>query len=245
MAQRPIPRREIPSWVLMLGSLLLVLHLSCLAIAALDAPSGPWSTPFGESMAMPPTFAETTNRVTGPIVIHGLRIANNYHYPSNRPAFSGVYLEARLKDASGKLVKTLRFPDPDAPMAVRHRQYMLIRWLADDIPVPPPEGEVIPAPNQRMNTLRIWDIVEPRRLRLREVPEHLIPRDRPVFRPSDWTLLVCRSYARYLCRTEGAAAVEMVRKSREPISPIVIMGGNAAPETLMEMESSFGEYRND
>ncbi len=245
MALRSPQRGELPTWVMLLGSLLLLVHLGGLTIAALDAPSGPWATPYGADMAMPPPFAEAANRVSGPLFHQALRIAGNYHFPSNRPSFSGVYMVAKLKDAEGKVFKTLRFPDEQAPEAVRHRQFMLIRWLADDLPVPPPEGEVIPAPNQRMNTLRIWDMVEPRRLRLREVPEHLIPRDRPVFRPSDWTLLVTASYARYLCRLEGAASVEIVRHSREPISPVVIMGGDAEPESLLEMESHFGEYRHE
>ena len=74
------------------------------------------------------------------------------------------------------------------------------------------------------------------------MPEHLIPRDRPVFRPSEQSLLLARSYARYLCRTHGAATAELIRHTGEPITPAVMFTSGQPPAAAVnELISSFGE----
>ena len=83
-----------------------------------------------------------------------------------------------------------------------------------------------------------------RGLVIRQVPEHLVPRDRPVFRPGDWSLLLARSYARHLCRAHGAASCEIVRHSQEPIPPMVLfVGDNIQAGAFDELISNFGEMK--
>src|SRR5205807_5288670 len=110
-----------------------------------------------------------------------------------------------------------------------------------DRPLPPPQSEVIAPPGEQTPTATIWEGVENRRLVLKTIPEHLVPRDRPVMRPSEWTLLLARSYARYLCRTHGAASAEVIRHSREPMSPVVLFLDNVQAGAFDELISDFGD----
>src|ERR671922_292126 len=87
----------------------------------------------------------------------------------------GIYFEAVLKDETGKVVKTLKFPDDQANFWLRQRQVLLARALADDIPVRPPPGEAIAAPRQKAPTVEIWEPGPDKVFRLHSVPEHLVP----------------------------------------------------------------------
>jgi hypothetical protein len=101
---------------------------------------------------------------------------------------------------------------------------------------------MIPAPNRAVPTVRIWEIAGNGGLELRTVPEHLVPRDRPVFRASARSLLLARSYARYLCRINGAAKAEVIRHTQEPIPPAVMFMSNQPPAgAFNELTSNFGE----
>jgi hypothetical protein len=170
-----------------------------------------------------------------------LKMTHNYHFATNRPGAAAAYLEVRLKDASGNEVATVKFPDDGANFWVRHRQSVLVSWFTDDVPVMPPQGEVVAAPHQQVPTVTIWDSTGPRRLRLRTVPEHLIPRDRPVYRPSEVSMLLARSYARYLCRLYGAASADVVRHSKEPIPPVVLFQDDTPAGAFDELVSDFGK----
>jgi hypothetical protein len=188
-----------------------------------------------------------------------LHLAHDYHFVSNRLMVSQVKFEARLKDDKGE-VKVLTFPDPNASSPwviraalswVRHRQSLLALGLGEDIPVQPPRGEVIPAPGQQMRTVTIWEPVKGEvkpgevSMRLRDVPEHLVPKDRPVVRPSEWSLLLARSYARFLCREYGAVSVEIVRRSKDPVMPAMMFVDPPPPGTFDELVCSFGEVRRE
>src|SRR5439155_9970192 len=165
------------------------------------APSGPWPTPFGTSLALGPPFAGRINSVTTRAYLEPLRMTHNYHFTGTRLDLPAVKFEVRLKDDQGLPLETLEFPSPKANGWVRQRQELLAQELSDDDPVQGPRGEVIPAPATKMETVRIWDMVPGVNvLKLRPAPLHLIPKDRPVFRPRDWSLLLARSYVRYLCR---------------------------------------------
>jgi hypothetical protein len=163
---------------------------------------------------------------------------------ANRPSPPGVYFEAKLKDAQGRVFETLRFPDPKANFWVRHRQALLAQWLTQDMPVEPRPGEVIAAPGKKVPTVDIWDMTNPaeRMLRIRTVAEHLVPRDRPVMRPSPLSLLMVRAYARHLRQAFGATSVEVLRHHREPIGPEALFGEVPAPNFFDEMVSNFGEF---
>src|SRR5687767_11053718 len=56
----------LPSWLVVLGSLAVVVHLFAVGVAALTAQSGPWLSPFGPSPVEPPPFASTINDGLGP-----------------------------------------------------------------------------------------------------------------------------------------------------------------------------------
>lgn len=232
---------QVPSWLIRLGSVITAIHFGAVVVGALAAPSGPWPSMGGANLATPPQFAFSLNEIVTPAYLRWLRLTSNYHFPSNRPARPDAYFEVILRDESGQELKKLRFPEEHVNPWVRHRQNLLARALAEDEPVAPQQGEVIAPPNQPVPTFLIWDIEENRKLRLSETPQHLIPRDRPVFRPSDWSLLLAKSYARHLCRRHGASTAELIRHTKDPIPPAVLFMTNVRSEFFDELISNFGE----
>jgi hypothetical protein len=223
------------------GSAAIVAHFFAVAVLVLAAPSGPWPTAQGANIAAEPQFAHELNKVVTPNYLVPLRMTHNYHFATNRPGVPAVSFEVNLKDDHGKTLQVVSFPDKNTNFWVHHRQWLLAQALADDQPIEPRGGEVIAAPHQKVQTVSIWDIASEHKLVLRDVPEHLVPRDRPVFRPSEWSLLVARSYVRYLCRVHGAASGELIRHTREPIPPAVMFGEDVPAGTFDELMSSFGE----
>jgi hypothetical protein len=239
---RSASRNRLPAWLVLGGSVAVSLHLFAVIILALASPSGPWPTPFGTSMAAEPAFAQRISTVTTRSYLAPLKMTHNYHFATNRPVSPGVYLEVRLKDATGEILQVVRIPDKKANFWVRHRQTLLAQALADDQPIEPRPGEVIPAPHQQVQEITIWDLNADRTLRLRSVPEHLVPRDRPVSRPSPWSLLLARSYGRYLCRVHNASSAELLRHTREPILPAIMFLDETPPNTFDELIANFGEF---
>jgi hypothetical protein len=235
---RPEP---LPSWLIGLGSAAVAGHLLALLVSVLAAPSGPWPTPYGSDTAVAPMFASGLDSVVRPKYLRPLKMTHNYHFATNRSELPGVYFQVQLKGNSGETLATLRFPEEHANPWVRHRQSLLARALADDQPVQPPAGEVIAAAGQNVRQVQIWDMSSDRSLGLKTVAEHLIPRDRPVSRPSELSLVLARSYARYLCRQYGAASAEITRHSREPLSPVILFQRDVPPGTADELIARFGE----
>ncbi len=242
--KRAGPPKALPGWLIGLASLLIGVHLCAIAVRALAAPSGPWPTPFGSSVAFAPEFAGRTNRVAGPY-LSALHLTHTYHFASNQPSSPAIYFEARLKDDQGQVVKTLKFPDDGDNFWLRYRETLLAQGLGNDQPYQRPPGtELLPAAGQKMPTVTIWDATQgDPTLKLKEMPEHLVPRDRPVFRPTEWSLVLARSYARHLCREYHAAAVELLRHSRNPIMPETLLLNEPPPGTFNELISTYGEYR--
>ncbi|MBI2477827.1 MAG: hypothetical protein HYV60_04025 [Planctomycetia bacterium] len=242
MAKMADTRGMFPSWVVVLASVAIAAHLLAVVIVVLAAPSGPWPADGGSTLSTPPQFAYSLNTLLPAQYLQSLGMLNHYHFDSNRPAVPAASFEVRLKDASGKHLTTVKFPDGDNNHSVRHRQSLLARGLADDQPIEPPQGEVIAAPNRSVPDAQIWDMAGSEGLVIRTVPEHLIPRDRPVFRPSAQSLLLARSYARYLCRTHGAAKAEVIRHTQEPIPPAVMfISGPPPADAAGKLVSNFGE----
>lgn len=218
------------------ASLLIVFHLFAVGNCVLAAPSGPWATAEGQSVFTPPQFAFDFNNLVGPY-LWALKLTHQ-RYVSNRPNLPGVAFEAKLFDSNGREISAMRFPDPDANIWVHYRQENLARWLADDQPVIPPMVEVIPAPAAAAPAVAIWQRRpgghpgEP--LKLNSVPLHLVPRDRPVYRPSPWSLLMARAYGRYLARAHGAEYAELTRYTQESIPPAVLFSDRprSGPEVM-------------
>jgi hypothetical protein len=234
--------RVLPRWVVVLATLAISFHFLAIGLFVLSAQSGPWPSPNGPDMVSGPQFAGDLGQTLGDVYLFPLHMLHNYHFDSNRPEMPSVYFEARLKDNEGNVIETLKFPRNDLNFWARHRQRMLAQSLGDDIPVQPPRGEVIPAPGQKMRELTIWEPVEGDTvLKLKKVEEHLVPRDRPVARPTRWSLLLARSYMRYLCRKYKADSVELIRHSREAIAPENLL--IEQPGAFEEMIGSFGVYR--
>jgi hypothetical protein len=239
---RPDAPAVLPRWLILLASAAVFAHLLAVSVAALAAPSGPWPAPNGTGMASGPAFAQAVSAVTTRRYLAPLRMAHNYHFAGNRPDTPAVYLEFRLKDETGRNLKTVRLPEENSNFWVRHRQTLLAQALADDRPVQPRAGEVVAAPHQQVRTIDIWEPDGERSLVIRAVPEHLVPRDRPVFRPSEWSLVLARSYARYLGRTHGAASAELIRHTREPIPPAALSAEEPPPGAFDDLLSYFGEF---
>jgi hypothetical protein len=240
---KPIERHvALPSWLVVLGSAAIAGHLLAVVAMVLAAPSGPWPSAVGSALSTPPQFAYSLNNLIPAEYLKSLGMTNDYHFFRNRPVLPGVSFEVRLQDEAGSHLATVKFPESHSNFWVRHRQSLLARGLADDQPVEPPQGEMIPAPNRSVPTVQVWDIAEKGGLELRKVQEHLVPRDRPVFRPSERSLLLARSYIRHLCRTNGAAKAELIRHTQEPIPPAVMfMSDQTSTGAFNELISNFGE----
>jgi hypothetical protein len=230
-----------PRWVTLPASAVLLFHLVAVGVLVIAAPSGPWPM-FGGAMGLPPAFAQAISARTTRYYLMPLKMTHNYHFAANRTQVSAAKFEVRLTDAEGKLLETLNFPEDNVNPWVRHRQVLLAQGLTDDLPVQPPAGEYIPPVGQEPPRLLLWaggnSPSSPLHLEEKSILE--VPRDRPVARPSPWTLLLAHSYGRYLCRAHGAARAELVRVSQDPIPPMV-MFEERLPDKFDTLTSDFGK----
>jgi hypothetical protein len=239
----PSTTKEVAPWLIVLGSVAILAHFLAVGTRVLAAPSGPW--PMGEGFAdrmLPPQFARDLNDIATPGYLQWVKLTHNYHFPSNTPGSLGVYLEANVKDQNDTVLATVRLPEKDANPWVRHRQELFAQVLTQDQPVQPPQGEMIAAPGRGVRYVKIWEETGTRSGKIREVEEHRIPRDRPVQGPSEMSLLVARSYARYLCRAHGAAKVELIRHVREPVPVGVLFMLEPQAGAFDELKSNFGDF---
>jgi hypothetical protein len=229
------------------ASAALVFHLSSVAVLALTYPSGPWPmSEGGADRVAPPRFAVTLFQTWPGEYVKAVQMARgfSYHFPTNRPGEPAVALAFRLRYDDGREAETVPLPDPRANFWVRHRQGLLAKALSMDLPVMPPQAERAPAPGAEPPSVPIWEVDKGARNRLvlRAIPEHEIPRDRPVFRPSDLSMVFARSYARHLCQSRGAAGAELVRYHQDPIPPGILFMDEPPPEAAFEkVQSNFGE----
>jgi hypothetical protein len=244
--------------LLVVASLAILFHLAAITLPALAMSSGPWPTPTGRGSAEPPQFARSALDLS---TLHAkyLRIAHSHHTAVSRPGdLPAVKFEVHLKDRDGNLLRTEEFPSPQANRWVRHRQALLASGLAPDLPVEPPGGEVIPAPGTSPPKVTVWlypgeeellrmpappqpEAPPKGPLQLATIEQHLLPRTRPVMRPLGLSLVLARSYARYLCRAHGAAKAEIVRTTRDPVPPGVLFGNEAPAQAYEPLVASFGE----
>ncbi len=249
---RSHPPGRLPRWLVIAGSAVIALHFVALGLHVLAVRSGPWPTPMGQAMAEPPAFVRTiyddlavtvNNTQYRPVQLYlaGLKMTHNYHFMANQLGGVDARIEVRLKDDKGKTIKTVRFPDEDANFWVRHRQSLLAQALTNDEPVEARPGERIPAPGKKSEQVRFWDMAPDRTLVIASKPEHLVPRDRPVMRPSPWAEVLARSYMRYLCRVHGAHKAELIRHTRYFIHPAVLPEKDWPPDLFEELISNFGE----
>jgi hypothetical protein len=231
---------RIPRWLVWVGSIAVVFHLGAVGVHALAVQSGPWADNDGMPIASP-LLASRMNEMIGADYLRYLRLGLVYHeYANKNPAWPGVYLEFRLKDKEGKDIKTVRIPDEDANWAVRHRQAMLTLVFGDDRQITPRQTEMIPAPGQTVPVYQVWEM-EKGQLRIQKMDENRIPRDHPVFGPTEAMFVLAQSYSRYLCETHGAAKAELIRHFQRPIRPYVLTEDVPA-RAFDEIISNFGEF---
>lgn len=241
--------RVLPRWLIGVISAGIVLHLMALVVLVTAAPSGPWNSPFGPSPALPPEFAALINAKLQPAYLQRLHLTHHYHFSTDQVENPSVSFEVILKDENNKLIDTVAFPEKNANSWVRQRQQLLAQNLGQDSPVMRPQGEKIAAPKQQLKRVTIWDMGDgDQTMKLKTLPMHLIPENRPVSRPSEWSQVLAKSYMRYLCRKHGAASATLIRHSRDAIMPMVLpllRAGENVPPGLMgeEMKANFGEYR--
>lgn len=238
-----------PLWMAV-ASVAILLHFAAVGSLVLAAPSGPWPVPEGKSWATPPQFAQSTVDMTLPY-LKAVKFTDFYHYPENFMDSGSVNgsdyrILATLKDEKGDVIKELVIPDPNANPAVRFREKLIAMALASDERVEPLPGEYIPAPNQKVRKVKVWRMKSgANTANIEELEEHLVPRDEPVFGPSEMGLALARSYGRYLTRTYGAASVEIVRESKDVIPPdMLFMDANDLPpaEAFNSIKMNFGEF---
>lgn len=240
---------EVPRWLIILGSIAIVFHLTGVVFGALMAP-GPFSMAEGDALPAP-QFARAVDTVTRPLYLNPIKFTHNYHFLTNAPSGPGIEFEVHLKDRAGERLKDaeghdliLHFPDKNANVWVRQRQALLARNLGNDIPVAPPLSEQIAAPDTPVEKVQIWEESN-RQLQLKLVERHLVPRDQMVLQPSDWSMLVARSYVRHLCRMHGAASGALVRIHQDPIPPVVLSMDSVQSGAFDKVASNFGEFKGD
>src|ERR1051325_3066763 len=120
----PVPAgsaRPLPPWLVYALNVVIVCHLGAIVALVLASPSGLLPTPMGVSMAEGPQFAKEIVDKTKDIQ-QALHLSSDYHFASNRMGLSVARFEVLLKDKTGHVIKTLKFPEPDANFWVRHRQ---------------------------------------------------------------------------------------------------------------------------
>lgn len=240
MPKQPGAHASLSPWLTLPAGALIAVHLAGVLATALAAPSGPWGTMEGRNLADPPLFVQPLARVFEfPLTF--LHLTHHYHFASNHPGLPGVSLEASLSDQAGNSLGTVRIPEDTANPWARDREASLVRLLADDQPVEPPQGEVVAAPGRVAHELTIWEPTEtPGNLTLLRVEQNLVPRNRPVFRPSERSLALAASYARYLCRRHGAATVVLVRHTRSAFSPLELL--RELPREFDDLAADFGKF---
>jgi hypothetical protein len=228
-------------WLLGGLSAWIVWHFMAILGTALGARSGPWPVNGELGWATPPQFAQEINSLCGSY-LWALNLTSDYHFPSDRPQLASRF-EVRLRDAQGNELEVVQIPDPSANAFVRHRQSLLADGLAADMAVEAPPGEFVPAPNQPVRTVVYWNFEGGPIGALRTIEEHLIPRDQQVTGPTDWALLLARSYSRYLCRTHGAASAEIVRHTKDAIPPDVLFADSPPQAAAFDSAAaSFGVF---
>lgn len=241
--------RALPKSLIVGISFGIVLHLGALVVLVTAAPSGPWNTPVGPSPALAPEFAGVMLSRLEPSYFQPLQLTHNYHFATDQVESPTVTFEVVLKDENGKVIETVAFPQKNANRWLQQRQRLLAQNLGQDQPVMRRQGEQIAAPGQQVKTVTIWER-GPQEFTLKKTSILLIPENQPVSRPSEWSLVVAKSYMRYLCRKHGATTATLIRYSRDPISPVALplmRAGENVPPMLMgeEMKANFGEYRVD
>jgi hypothetical protein len=83
------------------------------------------------------------------------------------------------------------------------------------------------------------------RVSLSETHDEHVPRGRPVFRPSPWSLIMAKSYLRHVCEKYNAATAELIRHSSMPVSPVSLFYQTEPEGAFTEIVTNFGDLHAD
>lgn len=231
-----------PTWLMVVGSLAIAIHLFLAFFMTLNVPSGPWATPQGAMPALAPAFANTIGSSFALPYQSVLRSNSTFRFSSMRQEQLDLTFEALLKDDKGTVTRKISYPDPTAPSSIQYRQKLLAQQLGNDEPLPPQQSVIIAAPGEQLPTLRWWQQDGDRRYVLKQDNPNAVPRNQQFMQPSQAQMIVAKSYARFLARHHAAPKVEIQRSWYDPIMPMVLI--NQDPPTADELRrfmSSYGE----
>ena len=247
------PAPPLPRWVILLGSGIIAFHFFAIGAYVLSAPSGPWPVvPFGSSPALAPFFLKDPTRPPNDYNVREnylrlLHMDHDYHFQANHTDLSAVVFEARLLDKDKKEITTLTFPQKKVNFWVRHRQALLAQGLGEDRPVEGSRGNPIAAPGQRSREVEIWEPLKINSPHFVLKKKANITSSEELSGPSARALLLAKAYVRYLGRTQKAAYVELIRRSRNPVLPDMVFThkqlrdqGKDPIYDLTEMNANFG-----
>lgn len=234
---------DVPGWLVVIGSAAIIGHLFAVIALVLAAPSGPWPVMgAGQMSFIPPQFAASVTEWLRPKYFEPIKMTHNYHFSTNNPEAPGVYLVFKLKDEEGKEIASVKLPDDNANVWVRHRQTLLARTLGNDQFIAPPPAEVVAAPGRKTPTVLLWQMDgSPQKLNLKKMDQNEVSRTEMVMGPPKSSMLLARSYARHLCRVHGATQAQLFRHSQSPIPPAVILGMTFPAGSFDEVVSNFGQ----
>lgn len=236
---------QLPRWLYATIGAVIFAHFVAVIARVLAAMSGPWpiGQEGGSGEVFPPQFAATIADGLAGDYLKAVRLNRDYHFTSNRPIQPAYGMQAKLRDGNGELMQTLTFPDAGANPWVRHRQKLLVNYLANDIPTRTPQSEVIPPPGQKAPELVYWRPIanSPTAAELGRESVNNLPRGMMVFAPSEMEMLFVHAYVRHLRRSEGAAKVELIRVAQEPIPPAMLFDNSSGASEFEVRTFSYGD----
>ncbi len=242
-----IAPKPLPVWLKIGGSIFAVWHVAAVALLAIGAPSGPWMHPrFGFVQADGPRFAAVVNNsFTYPLYLEPLRMSHNYHFESNRLQVPASYLEVHLKDELGK-VTMVKIPDDKANFWVRHRQAVLAKSLANDLPPMQrdPTPKLLPAGQEEVKDVEVWE-PGPNNIMTIALETRSDAQKKQSARPAPLSKVLAESYMRYLCKEHKAVSAELVRCTQPQPIPTWLFMPSIPPEDFAVLKHHFGEYRRD
>jgi hypothetical protein len=229
------------------GSVFAMFHLLAVGLWALSAQSGPWFLPRFNRAAesLGPQFATVVSSdFTRPYYLEPLRMTHNYHFESNKVQKPGIYFEVQLKNAEGLVIKTLRFPDEKASFAIRHRQEVLAKGLASDLPPLERGTQAIAPPNAEAKKMEIWEGDKEGVFRIKLVDKSEA-QEKQAWRPNPWSKMLAHSYMNYLCREHKAASAALVRFTQQQPIPSYLIWPTIPATEFNVTQNQFGEYRRE
>lgn len=225
----PLPLR-------LLVSVAIIFHLAALAGLVLSTRTGPWAMPDGDiGIAHAPFFAERIFDSTRGYR-QALRLTEDYRFSSNLRPDSDNQVEIRLKDKDGKVIKTVLLPQSNSWLGSYQREQLIANLLSKNEAVDAPEGEKIPPPGQQVPMASYWKAQGSNKLwKLEITPEHLLPREEEMARPTDLSVILAKSLARHAQKKYGGESADVALRSKQSFGALLVApAGQGVPNLNAE-----------